>query len=98
MLITHSNAFVHRDIECVTLQKHSPAVGGEGGVACEGKFIGVPKLHPWGKCTMPSSQIGRPTLSLACALTYLLLLLVDAHKKLGLQFHIGSSTLQLKTT
>ena len=26
---------------------------GEGGVAGEGKLVGVPKFHSWGKCTMP---------------------------------------------
>ena len=26
---------------------------GKGGVAGEGIVVGVPKLHSWGKCTMP---------------------------------------------
>ena len=25
---------------------------GDGGVAGEGKVVGVPKFHSWGKCTM----------------------------------------------
>ena len=29
------------------------AVRGEGGVAGEGRVVGVPKFHSWGKCTMP---------------------------------------------
>ena len=45
---------------------------GEGGVAGEGKVtvVGVPKFHSWDKCTMPliSTQIGCPTLPLACVL------------------------------
>ena len=27
-------------------------VRGEGGVAGEGRVVGVPKFHSWGKCTM----------------------------------------------
>ena len=33
---------------------------GDSGVAGEGRVVGVPKLHSWGKCTMPltnSTQI-----------------------------------------
>ena len=43
------------------------AVRSESGVAGEGRVVGVPKFHSWGKCTMPriSTQIGCPTLPLA---------------------------------
>ena len=44
---------------------------GEGGVAGEGRVVGGPKFHSWGKCTMPLTQIGCPMLTLACVLTYL---------------------------
>ena len=30
---------------------------GESGVAGEGRFVGVPKFHSWGKCTMPLTNI-----------------------------------------
>ena len=30
---------------------------GEGGVAGEGRVVGVPKFHSWGKCTMPLTNI-----------------------------------------
>ena len=30
---------------------------GEGGVAGEGRAVGVPKFHSWGKCTMPLTNI-----------------------------------------
>ena len=40
----------------------------DGGVAGEGRVVGVPKFHSWGKCTMISNQIGCPTLPLACVL------------------------------
>ena len=32
-------------------------VRGDGGVAGEGRVVGVPKLHSWGKCTMPLMNI-----------------------------------------
>ena len=35
---------------------------GDSGVAGEGKVVGVPKFHSWGKCTIPSTQIGCLTL------------------------------------
>ena len=46
---------------------------GDGGVAGEGKLVGAPKFHSWGKYTIPltnQSQIGCPTLPLACVLHY----------------------------
>ena len=30
---------------------------GDGGVAGEGRIVGVPKFHSWGKCTMPLMNI-----------------------------------------
>ena len=36
---------------------------GEGGVAGEGRVVGVPKFHPWGKCTIPLC-VSRCTISL----------------------------------
>ena len=50
---------------------------GDGGVAGEGGVVGVPKFHSWCKCTMPftkSTQIGCPTLPLACVLYYIIYL------------------------
>ena len=41
---------------------------GDGGIAGEGRVVGVPKFHSWGKCTMPLTQIGCPTLPVACVL------------------------------
>ena len=32
-------------------------MGGDSGVAGEGRVVGVPKFHSWGKCTMPSTNI-----------------------------------------
>ena len=36
----------------------------DGGVAGEGRVVGVQKFHSWGKCTMPLTQIGCLTLPL----------------------------------
>ena len=30
---------------------------GDSGVAGEGRVVGVPKFHCWGKCTMPLTNI-----------------------------------------
>ena len=30
---------------------------GDSGVAGEGRVVGVPKFHSWGKCTMPLMNI-----------------------------------------
>ena len=30
---------------------------GDGGVAGEGRVVGLPKFHSWGKCTMPLANI-----------------------------------------
>ena len=36
---------------------------GEGGVAGEGRVVGVPKFHSWGKCTMPLMNINSDWMS-----------------------------------
>ena len=44
---------------------------GDSGVAGDGRVVGIPKFHSWGKCTMPlriSTQTGCPTLPLAYVL------------------------------
>ena len=77
---TRSNNFICRYIEHVTSHKRKIALGvnvrGEGGVAGEGRVVGVPKFHFWGMCTMllmnlNSTQIGYPTLPLACLFIYI---------------------------
>ena len=68
-------------IECVTSRKWKNiasgiTVRGECGVAGEGKVVGVPKFHSWGKYNMPltnTTQIGRPNLPLACELYCIIL-------------------------
>ena len=36
---------------------------GDGGVAGEGKVVGVPKFHSWGKCTMAFTNINSDWMS-----------------------------------
>ena len=44
---------------------------GDSGVAGEGRVVGIPKFHSWGKFTMPLTNInsaGCPKLPLTCVL------------------------------
>ena len=36
---------------------------GDSGVAGEGKVVGIPKFHSWGKCTMPLTNINSDWMS-----------------------------------
>ena len=36
---------------------------GDGDVAGEGRVVGVPKFHSWGKCTMPLTNINSDWMS-----------------------------------
>ena len=36
---------------------------GDGGVAGEGRVVGVPRFHSWGKCTMPLININSDRMS-----------------------------------
>ena len=35
----------------------------EGGVAGEGRVVGIPKFYSWGKCTMPLTNINSDWMS-----------------------------------
>ena len=71
---------------------------GEGGVAGEGRFVGVPNFHSWGKCTMPLANINTDWMSNAssglCIILVILVILVmskvtapqDAHKQISAGF------------
>ena len=41
---------------------------GDGGVAGEGRVVGIPKFYSWGKYTMQLTNIDCPTLPLPCVL------------------------------
>ena len=36
---------------------------GDSGVAGEGRVVGIPKFHSWGKCTMPMTNINSDQMS-----------------------------------
>ena len=64
-LNTRSNDFIRTYIERVTSRKRKNHFmsRGEGGVAGEGRVVGVPKFHSWGKCTMPLTNINSDWMS-----------------------------------
>ena len=65
------------------------AMRGDGGVASEGRVVGVPKFHSRGKCTVTlqiSTQIGCPTLPLACVLYCYIIYLRGSFK-----LHLGGN-------
>lgn len=66
-LNTHGNDFIRTYIGRMTSRKRKIvsgiAVKGEGGVAGEGRVVGVPKFHSWGKCTMPLTNINSDWIS-----------------------------------
>ena len=66
-LNTRSNDFICRYIERMTSRKREIASGvtmrGDSGVAGEGRIVGVPKFHSWGKCTMPLMNINSDWMS-----------------------------------
>ena len=49
---------------------------GDGGVVDEGRVVGIPKFHLWGKCTMPLMNINSDWMSNAssglCIILYYL--------------------------
>ena len=58
------NDFIRRYIERVTsVSASGVAVRDDGGVAGEGRVVGVPKFHSWGKCTMTLTNINSDWMS-----------------------------------
>jgi len=67
------------------------AVRGEGGVAGEGRVVGIPKFHSWDKYTMPLTNINSDWMSNASSnlmcinlIIYLLFILRGSFK-----LHLG---------
>ena len=50
---------------------------GDSGIAGEGRVVGIPKFHSWGKCTMPLTSINSGWMSNAssglCIIYYIIL-------------------------
>ena len=49
---------------------------GDSGVAGEGRVVGVPKFHSWGKCTMPLTNISSDWKSNASSGLYIILVIL----------------------
>ena len=49
---------------------------GDSGVAGEGRVVGVPKFHSWGKCTMPLTNINSDWMSNASSGLYIILVIL----------------------
>ena len=66
---------------------------GDSGVAGEGRVVGIPKFHSWGKCTMPLTNINSDRMSKASSDLCIILVIIilyytskvtasqDAHKQ-----------------
>ena len=74
---------------------------GDCGVAGEGRLVGVPNFHSWGKCTMPninSDLMSNASSGLCIILVTLVTSKVtapqDAHRRLVLQVDLDSNTLE----
>ena len=71
---------------------------GEGGVAGEGRVVGLPKFHSWGKCTMPLTNINSDWMSNAssglCINLFILFTssITAPQERLVLQVYPGSNT------
>ena len=48
---------------------------GDSGVAGEGRVVGVPKFHSWGKCTMPLTNINSDLFNASSGLCIILVIL-----------------------
>ena len=49
---------------------------GDSGVAGEGRVVGLPKFHSWGKCTMPLTNINSDWMSNASSDLRIILLIL----------------------
>ena len=57
---------------------------GDGGVAGDGRVVGVPKFHSWSKCTMPLMNINSDWMSNACSGLCIILSILHGSFKLHL--------------
>ena len=66
---------------------------GDGGVASEGRVVGVPKFHSWGKYTMPLTNINSDWMSNAssglCIIYIILCYLYLYYLRGSFKLHLG---------
>ena len=71
---------------------------GDSGVAGEGRVVGVPKFHSWGKCTMPLTNINSDWMfnassGLCIILGYISYISYISYLRGSLKLHLGVNIL-----
>ena len=62
----------------------------DSGVAGEGRVVGIPKFHSWGKCTMPLANINSDWMSNASSgLCIILVILYYIILRGSFKLHLG---------
>ena len=59
----------------------------DSGVADEGRVVGLPKFHSWGKCTMPLTNINSDWMSNASSGLRIILLVI--YLRGSFKLHLG---------
>ena len=59
----------------------------DSGVAGEGRVVGLPKFHSWGKCTMPLTNINSDWMSNASSGLRIILLVI--YLRGSFKLHLG---------
>ena len=62
---------------------------GDSGVAGEGRVVGVPKFHSWGKCTMPLTNINSDWIFNASSGLYIILVSYISYLRGSFKLHLG---------
>ena len=65
---------------------------GDSGVAAEGRVVGIPKFHSWGKCTMPLTNINSDCMSNASSGLCIIYIILRGSFKL----HLGVQQVKMK--
>ena len=63
-------------------------VRGDCGVAGEGRLVGVPKFHSWGKCTMPLTIIKSDWMSNASSGLCIILFYTEIKLRISIWFEL----------
>ena len=68
----------------------------EGSVAGEGRVVGIPKFHSWGKCTIPLTKINSDWISNASSGPYVMLIIYAGPKVARSPASLRSTNLESK--
>ena len=61
----------------------------DSGVAGEGRVVGIPKFHSWGKCTMPLTNINSDWMSNASSGLCIIMLYYIIYLRGSFKLHLG---------